>query len=136
LPPNQGVFFDGQIFDAHKLVSDIIRSAKKSIVLIDNYVDDSVLTLLSKRNKKVKAIIYTKPSNQLRLDLKKHNEQYSEITIIKLTKAHDRFIILDEKTVYHFGASLKDLGKKWFAFSKMELDASDILNKLEDAKEE
>jgi hypothetical protein len=131
IKPKQGIFFDGQIFDAYAFVCDIIKQAKKSIVLIDNYVDETVLTLLSKRNKKVKATIYTKPSQQLNLDLKKHNQQYSEIAIKKLTRSHDRFIIIDEKTVYHFGASLKDLGRKWFAFSKMEQDATEILSKLE-----
>ncbi len=130
LPPKQGIFYDGQIFDAYAFVSDLVKQASQSIILIDNYVDESVLTLLSKRNEKVKAIIYTKPSKQLRLDAKKHNGQYPEIQIKQLSKAHDRFLIIDDKIVYHFGASLKDLGKKWFAFSEMEMDAQEILLKL------
>lgn len=109
----QGIFFDGQIFDAWKFVSDLIRSAKKSIVLIDNYVDDTVLSLLTKRNENVKASIYTgKITKQLALDLKKHNGQYPPIEIKELKNVHDRFLIIDEKIVYHIGASLKDLGKK------------------------
>lgn len=130
LPPKQGIFYDGQIFDAYTFVCDIIKEAKHSIILIDNYVDESVLTLLSKRQSDAKASIYTKPSKQLTLDVKKHNQQYPKISINNLSKAHDRFIIIDKKTVYHFGASLKDLGKKWFAFSKMEMDAKEIINKL------
>jgi len=130
LPPKQGIFYDGQIFDAYAFVCDLVKQASQSIILIDNYVDESVLTLLSKRNEKVKASIYTKPSKQLRLDAKKHNGQYPEIQIKQLSKAHDRFLIIDDKIVYHFGASLKDLGKKWFAFSKMEMDAQEILLKL------
>jgi len=118
---SQGVFFDGQIFDAYKFVSDLIRSAEKSIVLIDNYVDDTVLTLLTKRKATVKAIIYTgKITKQLSLDLEKHNAQYPHIDIKELKNIHDRFLIIDKKKVYHIGASLKDLGKKVFAFSKME----------------
>lgn len=131
LKPKQGIFFDGQIFDAHTFVCDIIKSAKYSIVLVDNYVDDSVLTLLTKRHNNCGAVIYTqKISKELVLDLKKHNQQYPEITVQKLTKSHDRFIIIDEKVVYHFGASLKDLGKKWFAFSQMEMPADELLQKL------
>ncbi len=130
LPPKQGIFYDGQIFDAYAFVCDLVKQASQSIILIDNYVDESVLTLLSKRNEKVKASIYTKPSKQLRLDAKKHNGQYPEIQIKQLSKAHDRFLIIDDKIVYHFGASMKDLGKKWFAFSKMEMNATDILIKL------
>lgn len=131
LPPNEGIFFDGQVFDAWEFVSGLIREAKHSIILIDNYIDDSVLLLLTKRNADTKATIYTQNvSNQLRLDLAKHNKQYDPIEIKKYSKAHDRFLIIDYKTVYHFGASLKDLGKKWFAFSKMELDAKEILNRL------
>ena len=130
LPPKQGIFYDGQIFDAYAFVCDLVKQASQSIILIDNYVDESVLTLLSKRNEKVKASIYTKSSKQLRLDAKKHNGQYPEIQIKQLSKAHDRFLIIDDKIVYHFGASLKDLGKKWFAFSKMEMNATDILIKL------
>jgi hypothetical protein len=132
LKPKQGIFYDGQIFDAYTFVSDLIRTANKSIVLIDNYVDDSVLTLLTKRKKRVKASIYSKKiSLQLSLDLDKHNAQYPTIEIKEFKNAHDRFIIIDEKTIYHFGASLKDLGKKWFAFSKMDVEAIEMLNKLE-----
>jgi len=131
LPPKQGIFFDGQIFDAYLFVTDIIKSATKSIVLIDNYVDESVLLLLSKRNTNVEATIYTaNVSAQLKLDLKKFNAQYLEVQVKTFTKSHDRFLIIDNTTVYHIGASLKDLGKKWFAFSKIELDASEILGKL------
>ena len=119
LLPKQGIFFDGQIFDAWPFVADLIKSSHKSIVLIDNYVDESILLLLSKRKHGVKAIIYTQNlTKQLKLDLQKHNEQYEAIDIKTFTKSHDRFLIIDE-TVYHIGASLKDLGKKWFAFSKI-----------------
>ncbi|MFH2096028.1 MAG: RhuM family protein, partial [Bacteroidota bacterium] len=118
LPPNQGIYFDGQIFDAYVFVSDLIKSAKKSIILIDNYVDESVLNMLTKRAEKVSATIYThKISKQLQQDLQKHNSQYPAIQIKTYSRSHDRFLILDEKEVYHIGASLKDLGKKWFAFS-------------------
>jgi len=119
LLPKQGIFFDGQVFDAWLFVADLIKSSHKSIVLIDNYVDESILLLLSKRKQGVKAIIYTQNlTKQLKLDLQKHNEQYEAIDIKTFTKSHDRFLIIDE-TVYHIGASLKDLGKKWFAFSKI-----------------
>ena len=132
IQPNQGIFFDGQIFDAYSFVSSLIREAKKSIILIDNYVDDTVLALLSKRNRQVSASVYTlKISLQLDLDLKKHNSQYPEIKIFELKETHDRFLILDEKELYHFGASLKDLGKKWFAFSKMDAFIDNILSKLQ-----
>ena len=131
LPPNEGIFFDGQIFDAYVFVTNIIKSAKTSIILIDNYVDESVLVLFSKRAKSVKATIYTKTiTKQLELDLKKHNLQYAEIVIKPFADAHDRFLIIDNQTVYHIGASLKDLGKKWFAFSKMNTEAMNILSKL------
>ncbi len=130
-PPKQGVFFDGQIFDAYSFVSKLIRKAKTSIVLIDNYVDDSVLTLLTKRRKNVFAQIYCKRiSKQLRLDLEKHNAQYPPIELLPFDAAHDRFLILDDTSVYHIGASLKDLGKKWFAFSKIEKDALKVIEKL------
>ncbi|MCL2417404.1 MAG: virulence RhuM family protein [Bacteroidales bacterium] len=120
LPPQQGVFFDGQIFDAYAFVSDLIKSAKKSIILIDNYVDESVLLLLSKRKKNVAAKILTANFNEtLKQDLSKHNAQYPPINIEKFTKSHDRFLIIDDTEIFHIGASLKDLGKKWFAFSKM-----------------
>lgn len=116
----QGVFFDGQIFDAHRFISNLIKSAEKSIILIDNYIDDSVLTLFSERNKNVKVVIYTKNiSKKLMLDLEKYNTQYASIEIREFNKSHDRFLILDDH-LYHFGASLKDLGKKWFAFSKFK----------------
>lgn len=131
LKPKQGIFYDGQIFDAYTFIADLIRDAKNSIVLIDNYVDDTVLRLFTKRNKSVSLMIYTKTiSPQLSLDLQKHNEQYSPVIIKTFKDAHDRFLIIDENTVYHIGASLKDLGKKWFAFSKMEIGALDMLVRL------
>lgn len=130
LPPKQGIFFDGQIFDAYTFVCDIIKQAKSSIKLIDNYVDESVLILLTKRSKGVEAVIYTRENRQLLLDLEKHNSQYPNITIKKLNKSHDRFIIIDKNIIYHIGASLKDLGKKWFAFTRLDLDASVILNRI------
>ena len=121
LQPKEGVFFNGQIFDAYALVADLIRQAKTRIVLIDNYIDDSVLLQLSKRKPGVTVDIYDgQISKQLRQDVEKHNEQYPGVTLHKYTKAHDRFLIIDED-VYHIGASLKDLGKKLFAFSKMEV---------------
>ena len=130
--PKQGVFFDGQIFDAYTFVSKLVRKAKFSIELIDNYVDDSVLTLLSKRKKGVSARIYAKGiSKQLQLDVEKHNAQYPSVEIVLFGDAHDRFLILDENEVYHLGASLKDLGKKWFAFSKIEKDALTVVGKLQ-----
>jgi len=128
----QGIFFDGQVFDAYQFISDLIRSAEKSIIIIDNYIDDTVLTHLTKRKKKVKATILTKTvSKQLALDVKKFNEQYPAIDIKEFNNSHDRFLIIDNKAVYHFGASLKDLGKKWFAFSKMDIGAVEMLRKLE-----
>lgn len=131
LKPKQGIFFEGQMFDAYVFVSDLIKSTNKSIVLIDNYIDETVLTLLSKRDTKCSAAIYTKKlTKQLKLDLEKHNSQYPPIEIKELKEAHDRFLILDEKNIYHIGASLKDLGKKWFAFSKFETGAIEILGKL------
>jgi len=130
-PPNQGIFYNGQVHDAHAFVSELIRKAKKSLVLIDNYIDDSVLTLLTKRKKGVTASIYTQSiSKQLTLDLDKHNAQYPPIEIHNFKDAHDRFLILDERDIYHIGASLKDLGKKWFAFSKFETGAVAMLDKL------
>ena len=129
--PKQGLFYEGQIFDAYSLIADIIRTAKKTIILIDNYVDDTVLKLLTKRKNKVSTIIYTKRiSKVLKQDLEKHNGQYEPIEIKKLQTSHDRFLIIDEKRIYHFGASLKDLGKKWFAFSKLEMDAKELVDKL------
>ncbi|MDQ7797652.1 MAG: ORF6N domain-containing protein [Candidatus Edwardsbacteria bacterium] len=131
IQPKQGIFYDGQIFDAYKFVSDLFRSAKKSIIIIDNYVDDTVLTHLTKRRKEVKAVILTKEiSKQLSLDLKKHNEQYPPIEIKGFKVTHDRFIIIDESEVYLLGASLKDLGKKWFAFSKIDIGIAEMLEKL------
>lgn len=128
--PTQGIFFDGQIFDAHTFVSDLIRSAKKRIALFDNYIDDTVLTLLDKRKKDVAAEIFTKAvSPQLSLDITKHNAQYRPITVTVFDRTHDRFLCIDN-TVYHIGASLKDLGKKWFAFSKLEMPAEELLNKI------
>ena len=127
----QGIFFNGQIFDAYKFVSNIIRSAEKSIVLVDNYIDDSVLTLFIKRKDKVRVIIYTKiVSKQLKLDIDKYNAQYPSIEIKEFKHSHDRFLIIDNKEVYHIGASLKDLGKKWFAFSKLEKEAFELLSRL------
>ena len=130
LPPVEGIFYDGQIFDAYTFVSDLIRSAKKSIVLFDNYVDDTVLTMLDKRKKKVLSTIYTKSiSKQLSLDLEKHNSQYQPIEVKVFGKVHDRFLCIDN-TVYHIGASLKDLGKKWFAFTKMEMPMEELIGKM------
>lgn len=132
--PNQGVFFDGQVFDAYELASKIIRSAKNSIVLIDNYIDESTLTHLSKKTKAVKVLLLTKTvSNQLTLDVKKANEQYGDFEIRVFVNSHDRFIIIDNSDVYHLGASLKDLGKKWFAFSKMDKSSvSNIIKEIGD----
>ena len=128
LPPVEGVFHNGQIFDAYKFATDLIKSAKKSLVLIDNYVDESVLLMLSKRETGVSAKIYTSNlSKQLTLDLAKHNKQYPPIEIFMHTTSHDRFLIIDDAEVYHIGASLKDLGKKLFAFSKLNIPPSAIL---------
>jgi len=133
LPPNEGIFFEGQIFDAWQFVSQLIKEAANSIILIDNYIDESVLMLLSKRSHGANATIFTgNISKQLDTDLKKHNQQYRPIEIKLFNKAHDRFLIIDQTTVYHIGASLKDLGKKWFAFSKINLDAAELVKKLED----
>ena len=118
--PKQNIFFDGQIFDAYQFVSSLIKNAKTEIVLIDNYVDESVLTMLDKRDAAVKATIYTKQiSAQFQLDINRHNAQYAPVDVQAFNKAHDRFLIIDD-SVYHIGASLKDLGKKWFAFSLMQ----------------
>ena len=128
LPPVEGIFCNGQIFDAYKFATDLIKSAKKSLVLIDNYVDESVLLMLSKRETGVSAKIYTSNlSKQLTLDLAKHNKQYPPIEIFMHTTSHDRFLIIDDTEVYHIGASLKDLGKKLFAFSKLNIPPSAIL---------
>lgn len=129
ITPTQGIFFDGQIFDAYTFVSDLIRSAKKSIILFDNYVDDTVLTMLDKRKAKVSATIYTKKiSQKLQLDIEKHNSQYQPIDVKQFDKAHDRYLCIDN-IVYHIGASLKDLGKKWFSFNKMEMAVNELLKK-------
>jgi len=126
-----GIFFNDQIFDAYVFSSELIAKAKKSIILIDNYIDETTLLQLSKRNKKVSCIIYTeKKTAQLKLDIEKHNAQYSPIEIRILKNTHDRFLILDEKELYHLGASLKDLGKRWFAFSKMDGFLKEILQHL------
>ena len=131
LPPHEGIFYDGQIFDAYKFAADLVKSAKKSILLIDNYVDESVLLLLSKREKRVSATIYTtKISKELQLDIEKFNAQYEPVEVNVFTKSHDRFLIIDNETVYHIGASLKDLAKKWFAFSRIELDANEMIFKI------
>ena len=131
LPPVEGIFFDGQIFDAYKFATDLIKTARKSLLLIDNYVDESVLLMLSKRNPGVSATIYTqKITPQLQLDLDKHNDQYPPINIRTYRNSHDRFLIVDDIEVYHIGASLKDLGKKMFAFSKLDIPADAITNLL------
>lgn len=131
LPPNQGIFYDGQVFDAYEFASKIIKSAAKSIIVIDNYIDESVLLLLSKRAQKVKAKVYTeKISEILKSDINKYNQQYPAIEFATFKKSHDRFLIIDESEVYHLGASLKDLGKKWFAFSKFNMNPKEILEKL------
>lgn len=132
ITPRQGIFYEGQIFDAYTFASDLIRSAQESIILIDNYIDDSVFKLFTKTQADVTITIYTKAiTPTLKQDVKKYNSQYPKISLKKLTKAHDRFLIIDNSELYHFGASIKDLGKKWFAFSKMQLDASYIIRQLE-----
>ena len=131
LPPHQGIFYDGQIFDAYTFINDRIREATTRIILIDNYIDDSVLTILSKRADKVAATIYTNHiSRQLSLDLQKHNAQYPPIEVTAFDRSHDRFLCIDE-TVYHLGASIKDLGKKWFAFNRMEMPTIELLQKIQ-----
>ena len=128
LPPVEGVFFEGQIFDAYKLAADLVRSARESLILIDNYVDESVLTLFTKRQEGVKALIYTQRiTPQFRLDLERHNAQYPPVEVKEIRNVHDRFLILDQTEVYHIGASLKDLGKKLFAFSRLHIPAEEIL---------
>lgn len=131
LPPQQGIFFDGQVFDAYRFVADLIKKAKQSIVLIDNYVDDSVLSLLDKRERNVSAKIYTQNiSSQLQLDINKHNSQYPLIEVNQFNKAHDRFLLIDDE-IYHIGASIKDLGKKWFAFTLMHgITAKELIKKI------
>ncbi len=131
LHSEKGIFYNGQVFDAYAFVSDIIRTAKNSIILLDNYVDDTVLTLLGKRSDDVTATIYTKNiSNQLRLDVQRYNSQYPRIEIEIFSDAHDRFLIIDDTELYHIGASLKDLGKKWFAFSRMDIEVGKMLQIL------
>lgn len=131
LHSEKGIFYNGQIFDAYAFVSDAIRTAQSSIILIDNYVDDTVLTLLGKKNNNVTATIYTKSvSNQLRLDLQRYNSQYPPIEVEIFSNAHDRFLIIDNTELYHIGASLKDLGKKWFAFSRMDIEVGRMLQIL------
>jgi len=133
LPPNQGVFFDGQIFDAYTLIAELVRKAKKEITLIDNYVNDSVLALFTKKDKNVSCTIFSKNiSKQLKQDAKKFNQQYGKLTLQKFDKAHDRFLIIDKNEVYHIGASLKDLGKKWFTFTKMDISSVKVLDKLKE----
>ena len=131
LPPVEGIFFDGQIYDAYAFVAALVRKATRRIVLIDNYIDDTVLTMLSKRADGVEAVIYTgKVSKQLQLDIDKHNAQYPPITVRTFSKAHDRFLIIDQ-TVYLIGASIKDLGKKWFGFTLLEnTDAEELLERM------
>ncbi|MGB7000750.1 MAG: ORF6N domain-containing protein [Halobacteriota archaeon] len=126
---------NAQIFEGYKFVADLIRTAQKIITIIDNYIADSVLTFLTKRRKNVRVILLTKyVSNQMALDVKKYNEQYPAIEIKEFMNSHDRFINIDNTTVYHFGASLKDLGKKWFAFSKMDFGAVEMLTRLKEMK--
>lgn len=130
LPPVEGIFYDGQIFDAYAFATDLIKSAKERIVLIDNYVDESTLLMLSKRKENVKATIYTgKADKRLLLDLKRHNEEYPPIELAEYKQAHDRFLLID-KEVYHIGASLKDLGKKWFAFARLHLDTQELIERI------
>ena len=131
LPPVEGIFYNGQIFDAYKFATDLVKSARRSIVLIDNYVDGTVLLMLSKRSVGVSATIYTQRiTQQLQLDLDRHNSQYPPIDIRTYRDSHDRFLIVDETDVYHIGASLKDLGKKMFAFSKLDIPAAVITDLL------
>ena len=130
IKPSQGIFFNGQIFDAYKFINELIKSAKKSIILIDNYIDEITLTLFSKIPN-IKVTIYTKNiSKQLELDLKKYNQQYKNIELKEFKNSHDRFLIIDDIEIYHIGASLKDLGKKWFAFSKFDKDSFGLLERL------
>jgi len=132
LAPKEGLYFDGQIFDAYEKAVSFIKEARKSIILIDNYIDETVFLMLSKRKKSVKAVVYTdKLTKTLQLDLEKHNSQYEPVEIKIFKKSHDRFLIVDNKTVYHIGASLKDLGKKLFGFSKISIDPEIILDYLE-----
>ena len=129
--PVQGIFFDGQVFDAYVFVNDLLRHAQRSIVLIDNFIDDSVLLQLAKRSQGVSATVLTKKIDpQLEQDLKKHNSQYPSIRVEAFPHSHDRFLILDDETIYHIGASLKDLGKKWFAFSRMDTTSLSMMARV------
>ena len=129
--PVSGIFYDGQIFDAHAFVSDLIRKARKSLVLIDNYIDDTVFTLFLKRKTGVKVTFYTRNiSPQLKLDAEKHKAQHAPVEVKPIAVAHDRFLIIDDTELYHIGASVKDLGKKWFAFSRMDTEVADLLKLL------
>jgi len=131
ITPKQGIFYDGQIFDAYVFVANLIKSAKKSIVLLDNYIDETVLNILSKSSEKVSVFLLTKNiTPQLKLDVNKYNRQYSRVFIKQFDLSHDRFLIVDEKEIYHIGASLKDLGKKWFAFSKFDINNFGLLEKI------
>ena len=133
LTHKEGVFFEGQVFDAYVFITDLFRNAKESIIIIDNYIDESVLLMLGKRQKGVEVVVYTSTlTKETKLDLKKYRNQYPDIKINQFNKSHDRFIIIDRKTIYHLGASLKDLGKKWFAFSILNFEVQDIINKLEE----
>ncbi|WP_113922056.1 ORF6N domain-containing protein [Cognataquiflexum aquatile] len=135
--PDKGIFFEGQIFDAYVFVADLIKKAKTNIILIDNYVDETVLNLMVKRPRNVTATIYTKTlSKQFQLDVTKHNSQYPEIKAVEFSEAHDRFLIIDGKELYHIGASLKDLGKKWFAFSRMDSFVNEVLQKLKEGEKD
>ena len=130
--PKQGIFFEGQVFDAHSFVSDLFRSAEDSIIIIDNYLDDTVLTHLAKRKKDVRVLLLTRNiTNTLTQDVEKFNRQYPSIEIREFVNAHDRFIVIDNADIYHFGASLKDMGRRWFAFSKMDAGAVGMLARLE-----
>ena len=129
--PEKGVFFEGELFDAHTFISKIIKQARQSIILLNNYIDEHTLTILDKRKKGVQATIYTKQINQkTKLDIQKHNEQYQPVIIKELKVSHDRFLIIDNNITYHIGSSIKDLGKKWFAFSKFNKESTRLLEKL------
>lgn len=130
ITPNQGIFFEGQLFDAHVFVSNLIEMAEKSIIVVDNYIDETTLLMLSKRSENVNCRVLTRINKALKNDLEKHNKQYPQIELIENTASHDRFIIIDNEHLYHFGASLKDVGKKCFAFNKMDSLISDIQSKL------
>ena len=131
LESNQGIFYDGQVYDSYGFILDLIKQAKNEIILIDNYIDDTVLTLFSKIPN-IKITIYTNTiSKQLKLDFEKYSKQYDNITLKIFLNSHDRFLILDKKEIFHIGASLKDLGKKWFAFSKINLDINELIKKLD-----